>query len=81
MVDCASLLDFLDVAFAGPSSTTTKDFCRSRSFHFSVREMELNQSVDWLSAQTVGNGYFDAVTLMWSPSVEGAIVSSRKGQR
>lgn len=30
--------------------------------------MELNQSVEALSAQTVGKGYFDAVTLMWSPS-------------
>lgn len=31
--------------------------------------MEWNQSVDCLSAQTVGKGYFEAVTLMWSPSV------------
>lgn len=33
--------------------------------------MELNQSVDWLSAQMVGNGNLDAVTLMWSPSAKG----------
>lgn len=56
------------VDIAGPSSTTTKLFCRSRSFHFNVREMAWNQSVDCLSAQTVGKGYLDAVTLMWSPS-------------
>jgi len=48
----------------GLSSTTTKDFCRSRSFHLSVREIAWNQSVDCLSAQTVGNGYSLAVTLM-----------------
>ena len=52
----------------GLSSTTTNDFCRSRSFHLSVREMEWNQSRDCDSAQTVGKGYLDAVTLMWSPS-------------
>ena len=46
------------------SSTTTNDFCRSRSFHLSVREIERNQSVDCWSAQTVGKGYLEAVTLM-----------------
>jgi hypothetical protein len=30
--------------------------------------MEENQSVDALSAHTVGKGYLDAVTLIWSPS-------------
>jgi hypothetical protein len=56
------LLDFLGLA--GSSSTKTNDFCRSRSFHFRVRDMAWNQSVDWLSAQTVGNGYLDAVTFI-----------------
>jgi len=56
------LLRFLGLA--GPSSTTTNDFCLSRSFHLRVREMAWNQSVDCLSAQTVGKGYFEAVTLM-----------------
>lgn len=31
---------------SGPSSTTTNDFCLSRSFHFRVREIDLNQSDD-----------------------------------
>lgn len=57
------------VTFVGPSSTTTNDFCLSRSFHFRVREIAWNQSVDCLSAHTVGNGYFDALILIWSPSV------------
>ena len=51
-------------SLVGLSSTTTKDFCRSRSFHLSVREIAWNQSVDCLSAQTVGNGNLLAVTLM-----------------
>ena len=52
------------LGLAGPSSTTTNDFWRSRSFHLRVREIAWNQSVDCLSAQTVGKGYFDAVTLI-----------------
>lgn len=48
----------------------TKLFCLCRSFHFNVRAMERNQSVDCLSAQTVGKGYAEAVTLIWSPSVD-----------
>ena len=55
-------------ALRGLSSTTTNDFWRSRSFHLRVRDIEWNQSRDCDSAQTVGNGYLDAVTLMWSPS-------------
>ena len=47
----------LRVLLTGPSSTTTNDFWRSRSFHLSVREMELNQSTDWLWLHTVGKGY------------------------
>lgn len=56
------------LVFAGVSSTTTNDFCLWRSFHFKVREIEWNQSVDCLSAHTVGNGYLEAVILIWSPS-------------
>ena len=54
----------LDTGGAESSSTTTNDFCRSRSFHLSVREMARNQSVDCWSAQTVGKGYLEAVTFM-----------------
>jgi len=55
---------FLRTRGGASSSTTTNDFCRSRSFHLSVREMERNQSVDCCSAQTVGKGYLEAVTLI-----------------
>ena len=54
---------------------TTKDFCFSRSFQRNVRDMAENQSVEALSAQTVGNGYFDAVTLIWSPSTVSVSLS------
>lgn len=59
----------------------TKLFCRWRSFHLSVRAIEWNQSVDCLSAQTVGNGYGDAVTLMWSPSASRTGEVSRSDVR
>ena len=58
-----SLFSLFDLR-EGSSSTTTNDFWRSRSFHLSVREIEWNQSRDCDSAQTVGKGYFDAVTLI-----------------
>jgi hypothetical protein len=67
-------------SLAGLSSTTTNDFCRSRSFHLSVREIAWNQSVDCLSAQTVGNGYLLAVTLMWSPSVANVNFGACRGE-
>lgn len=57
----------IEGTLAGPSSTMTKLFCLSLSFHFSVLEMAWNQSVLCFSAQTVGKGYLEAVTLMWSP--------------
>ena len=74
-VAAAPLLVALSVL--GPSSTTTNDFWRSLSFHLRVREMAWNQSVDCLSAQTVGKGYLDAVTLMWSPSALGCELMSK----
>ena len=39
--------------------------------------MEWNQSMDWESAQTVGNGYFEAVTLIWSPSITSISIKVR----
>lgn len=56
-------------------STIANDFWRCLLFQCKHFESELNQSVAWSSLHTVGNEYFEAVTLIWSPSTIHKVIT------